>query len=92
MQTYYKDLIEAAAGGLSEFAFGSAENERWETSTREQMEEIDAVVRLAVELDDYLRAIRSEELDGSEPALGELLERSSAMLQSIVARVTELKD
>ena len=31
------------------------------------------------ELDAYLRAIRAEELDGSEPALGELLDRSLAL-------------
>lgn len=32
-----------------------------------------------IELDDYLRAIRSEELDGSEPELEALLERSRAL-------------
>ncbi|MGY8527572.1 hypothetical protein [Paracidovorax citrulli] len=36
---------------------------------------------LAVQLDDYLRAVRSEELDGSEPVLGELLDRASKILR-----------
>lgn len=40
---------------------------------------IHEAVQMLGELDAYLRAIRAEELDGSEPALGELLDRSLAL-------------
>jgi hypothetical protein len=37
------------------------------------------LLAITIELDAYLRKIRTKELDGSEPALGELLERSSVL-------------
>jgi hypothetical protein len=43
----------------------------------------DGLLSLATRLDDTLRAIRSEEIDGSEPEIGKLLEQSEAFLSKL---------
>lgn len=41
------------------------------------------MLEMLCQLDEYLREIRAENLDGSEPALGELLERSLSLRLSV---------
>lgn len=41
------------------------------------------LLSLANELDEYLREIRAENLDGSEPELGKLLEKSLTIRQAL---------
>lgn len=43
----------------------------------------DDLIAMVDQLDGYLRAIRSEDLDGSEPNLGELLEKSHDLLAKV---------
>jgi hypothetical protein len=51
--------------------------------TQAQRQDLAPVSRALVQSDEYLRSIRAEVLDGSEPALGDLLESNARALAAI---------